>query len=105
MEQQERYEKICQKVLRRHYREYRKTVTDPFFVDSEEKAKKCLTAMLLNVREELEGAVYFKRGDINSRRIAEIIRGKYLNMGRKYGERYYKRILNSRPPELSNDKL
>ena len=93
MTTQDQYEKICQRVLRKHYREYSKAVCDPFFVDCESKAKAKLTEMLRNTRSEVETIVAIPRWDLNSRRIAERIIGKYLNIGRKYGERYYKRKL------------
>jgi len=93
MTTQEQYGKICQRVLRKHYRQYRKAVCDPFFVDCESKAKAKLTEMLRNVRVEVETIVEIPRWDMNSRRIAESIISDYLNIGRKYGERYYKRKL------------
>ncbi len=89
----EQYEVICQRVLRKHYRAFRKVVSDPFFVSSETQAKAQLTKMLRNARMEAEEIVQVERWDSNSRRIAEILLGKYMHIGKKYGERYYRRKL------------
>lgn len=94
MKPQKQYEKICQRLLRKHYRAYRKRISDPFFVDSHAEAEIALNKMLRDAREEMETSIYIDRRDLNSRRIAEIIKGTYLNIGRKYGERYYKKKLN-----------
>lgn len=93
MTPQEQYGKICQRVLRKHYRAYQKRVDDPFFVDCESQAEVALNKMLRDAREEMEGSIYINRRDKNSRRIAEIITGDHLNIGRKYGTRYYKKKL------------
>lgn len=93
MTPQEQYEVICQRVLRKHYKVYRKAVEDPFFVDSAAKAEVALNQMLRNAKEEAEAAIYINRRDINSRQIAEMILCKYLSIGRKYGKQYYRKRL------------
>lgn len=93
MTPQEQYEEICQRVLRKHYREFRARVSDPFFVDCEYTAKIELNKMLRNARAEMEAVIHIKRSDFNSREIAEIMLGKYLMIGRKYGQRYYRKKL------------
>ena len=93
MKQQEQYAKICQTALRKHYKIFRQTVNDPFFVDSPSKGRQYLTKMLLDTRKEVVATIYINKGDMNSRRIAEQILSNYLQIGSKYGERYYKRRL------------
>lgn len=93
MNYKEGYEKICQTVLRKHYREYRKRVDDSFFIDSEQSAERALTEMLNRVREEVNGMVYIDYKDLNSRNAANYILSEYLLMGRRYATRYYKNKL------------
>lgn len=90
MDYKKGYEKICQQVLRKHYREYRKRVNDPFFIDSREKAAVALTHMLNEVSNEVQSTVSIDYRDINSRNAANYILSEYLSIGRKYGTRYYK---------------
>ncbi|EAR01390.1 hypothetical protein FB2170_11736 [Maribacter sp. HTCC2170] len=93
MTQQQQYSKICQTVLRKHYRLFCRKVNDPFFVDSEPQGRQYLTKMLFDTRTEVQATTYINRRDMNSRRIAERILSEYLQIGSKYGERYYKRCL------------
>nr|WP_298997251.1 hypothetical protein [uncultured Allomuricauda sp.] len=88
---EEKYHKLCQQVLKRHYEQFREDIKDGFFYNTPAQAEKRLLDMIRNFRSEMEQRVPYSRNDVSNEVLKETILNQYIQIARKYGNRVKKK--------------
>jgi len=92
--EEKRYHEICQRVLRKHYAEFRKDIADSFFIDCEERAEKRLMDMIRAFRMEMDILAPERNKNTDLELKQQMILSHYMKIARKYGNRAKRKLFS-----------